>query len=122
GFQTYDELEKILLQLQNEKEKLVKSISTWNWLNYSKKHLELWNYVLHGSKKTNYTDGLNSLFEMQASELTPDKDFIYKKSKALTKAAKKHKRGFAAAEKAQRVKVPLVKNLFLKVKKLFGGK
>ena len=49
-FTNYEELESILLSLEQEKKKLTKSVSTWNWIDYTKKHVEIWNYLLDSRK------------------------------------------------------------------------
>lgn len=64
-FQTFDELLNIFECIAEEKRKLVRSISSWNWLDYTKKHVDIWNYLLNPSKfrfkKKEYADGIMSV-------------------------------------------------------------
>jgi len=88
-FTTYDELKGILLSLQNEKETLVQSVETWNWYDYSKKHLELWEHILDNKKNSSdFTDGLNSLLKAQNSKIEIDEKFIQNQTEELTKNLK----------------------------------
>jgi L-rhamnose mutarotase len=98
-FTTYNELENILLQLQREKETLVSSVSTWNWLDYTKKHLEIWQYLLDNKKiKSVYIDGLNSLFEHAEYDL----DFKHKESLKI-KTTEQRQRLFRANKELGRL-------------------
>lgn len=92
-FTTYEELLKIFLEIQKDRSKLVDSVASWNWLDYTKKHVELWNYLL-GDKsiKSDYIDGLNSLIEMSNEEIIPDSKFIDKKMSELSKLSRSHRR------------------------------
>jgi len=88
SFTTYDELENILLQLQKDKETLISSVATWNWLDYTKKHVEIWQYLLNNRKtKSVYIDGLNSIWESEAY----DYNFKQKESLKLNKNNKKRR-------------------------------
>jgi hypothetical protein len=61
-FTNYTELENILLNLQNEKHCLTKSVALWNWYDYTLKHVEVWRYLLGENEiKSKYIDGLNTL-------------------------------------------------------------
>jgi hypothetical protein len=92
SFTTYEELETILLQIQNEKSTLVNAVATWDWLNYTKKHVEIWEYLLgNKSIKSTYEDGLNSLLRMQDAAIGIDNEFEKKERKRLTKALWKDK-------------------------------
>lgn len=63
-FIEYEQLEAILLSIQSERKNLVDSVKDWTWLDYTKKHVEIWEYLLTGvSKFSVYKDGLNSLKE-----------------------------------------------------------
>ena len=78
-FTSYEEFENIFLCLQEEKEKLVMSVSTWNWADYAKKHVEIWRYLLTGkAAQSKYTDGLNSLLDHST---TLNRDELLYKSK-----------------------------------------
>jgi hypothetical protein len=66
-FRTYDELLKIFRDLTFKRESLINSVSTWNWNDYTRKHVEIWNYLIgipnykSNTQFANYNDGLNSL-------------------------------------------------------------
>lgn len=64
SFKTYEELEHIFLTIQKEKELLVNSVSSWNWYDYTQKHIEVWNYFFnHVNPHSSFNDGINSLLE-----------------------------------------------------------
>ena len=87
-FTTYDELENILLQIQKDKETLVQSVRTWNWMDYTKKHVEIWQYLLNNKNANSlYVDGLNSLLEYGAY----DHDFYLTETIKLKKNERKQK-------------------------------
>ena len=79
-FSTYEEMLEIFLGLQNERKKIVNSVSDWTWMNYTKKHVEIWKYLLNEKVESGYVDGLNS--------------FLRNKNVSITKAC-----GFAKKEK-----------------------
>lgn len=69
-FNTYEELRDILQSIAAKREKLFNSVSTWNWSDYTKKHVEIWEYLI--AKKNNksfsppvrnYNDGIFSVAE-----------------------------------------------------------
>jgi hypothetical protein len=69
-FSNYKELEAILLDLQNEKHRLFKSVESWTWYDYTLKHVEIWKYLLGDAKITSiYSDGLNSLISSNITSL-----------------------------------------------------
>lgn len=63
-FNSFDELKDILFEIQNHKLKIINSVATFKWDDYTNKHLECWKYLL-GNKDiiSNYKDGLNTIFE-----------------------------------------------------------
>ena len=63
-FNSFDELKDILFEIQNHKLKIINSVATFKWDDYTNKHLECWKYLL-GNKDiiSNYKDGFNSIFE-----------------------------------------------------------
>jgi hypothetical protein len=90
-FTTYEELEKILFLLQQEKQQLVESVSTWNWLDYTKKHVEIWNYFLNQDNgKSSFSDGLNSLLQSRNEDLVANEEFVKRKRNELKKAQYSH--------------------------------
>jgi hypothetical protein len=82
-FTSYEELEAILLDIQNKKHNLIRSVSSWGWYNYTMKHVEIWEYLLGNKKKSStYVDGLNSL--IADSSISPlDKEEIVQNEKKL---------------------------------------
>jgi hypothetical protein len=100
-YQTYDELESIFLGLQNEKKMLVQSVSTWNWYDYTLKHVEIWKYML-GDKSvvSQFNDGLNSLLNQRNISIATDQSFIDARMKEL----KKNKRSHMYFEKTGKLK------------------
>ena len=73
AFTTYEELEKILLSIQQEKMDIVNAMADWNWENYVLKHLQIFEY-LHSGKiiKNDFKDGLNSLLENRTRDFKYD--------------------------------------------------
>lgn len=70
SFKEYDELLQILVGISKERKQRSGAISSWNWYEYTLKHLEIWDYLLFNkngkhiydfAKHSNYVDGLNSL-------------------------------------------------------------
>jgi hypothetical protein len=83
-FSTYEEFENIFLTLQKEKENLVMSVNTWNWADYARKHVEIWNYLLgHQPVKSKFTDGLNSLLMQSDADMAYGDTLVKKKLKEL---------------------------------------
>jgi len=90
-FTNYNELLEILLKIQKEKSHLTDSISSWNWLDYTKKHVELWKNLLGETFiESGYYDGLSSLRMMRELCVAPNNTDIQKKEKALKKTKIKH--------------------------------
>ena len=85
-FTTYNELENILLQIQKEKELLVSSVDAWNWFNYTKKHVEIWQYLIDNKKiRSDFSDGINSLWEHE------EYDDGFKKKESIKLKKNEHK-------------------------------
>lgn len=62
AFMTYEELEKIFVDLQNEKMSIVEAMHDWTWENYAIKHLHIFEYLSSGKIiDNNFKDGINSL-------------------------------------------------------------
>jgi hypothetical protein len=92
SFTSYEELETIFLNLQEEKENLVQAVATWNWNDYAKKHIEIWNFLLGAEKtKSSFPDGLNSLLASRNGGMAVDKGFVSKKNKELSRNLLLHK-------------------------------
>lgn len=69
-FNNINELIQIFKSISIEKTNLIQSVSSWNWHNYTKKHLEIWKYLLEKEKEhkksffvSEFKDGINSLQE-----------------------------------------------------------
>lgn len=61
-FTTYNELERIFLDIQKEKETIVNAMHSWTWECYAIKHLQIFEYLNSGKIiENNFKDGLNSL-------------------------------------------------------------
>lgn len=92
SFTTYEELETIMLELQKEKESLVKAVASWNWNDYALKHIEIWRYLMDNRQnKGSYTDGLNSLLSSIHSNTKFDRDYFKHKIKELHREKYWHK-------------------------------
>lgn len=78
SFWTYEDLISILLKLQSDRQKIIDSVSTWTWMDYTKKHIEIWHYLIGLKKTSSYIDGLNSYIELQNNNIEYDKDFAEK--------------------------------------------
>jgi len=62
-YNSYSELLKIFLQLQENRKIIINSVKTWNWTDYTNKHLEVWNFLLNNKVDSIYIDGINSNFK-----------------------------------------------------------
>lgn len=90
-FKEYEELKEIFLMIQKEKEQLTQSIASWNWLDYTKKHVEIWKYLLDNKNNTSqFDDGLNSLLNSRSQDLLVDPDFVARKANELKKNSYSH--------------------------------
>jgi hypothetical protein len=83
-FTTYEDLVDIFLKIEKEKKVLINSVLTWNWLEYTKKHVEIWKYLIADKNhnayippaKTSYNDGIFSILvpEGTLSDFDPKKE------------------------------------------------
>lgn len=90
-FTSYEELESIFLSLQKEKENLIQSVSTWNWYDYTKKHVEIWKHLLgEQNVKSDFSDGLNSLIGMTTHKINHDNFFAKRKLRELKRNKYSH--------------------------------
>jgi hypothetical protein len=90
-FTEYNELEAILLNIQDEKRRLVEAVSTWNWMDYTKKHVEIWKFLQdEKNSQSRFTDGLNSLLASRRSSATVDAEFIQGRMRDLRNATYAH--------------------------------
>jgi hypothetical protein len=77
AFAKYNELRDILLKIQTEKQNLTESVVSWNWKDYTIKHVEIWEHLLgHNGGNSAYSDGLNSLLASQ--QLVSSSENMYK--------------------------------------------
>ncbi|NJO88915.1 MAG: glycosyltransferase [Chloroflexia bacterium] len=61
GFDSKEELIEIFKNIENKKQVLINSVSTWTWGDYAIKHLEIWEYLFSKNRASSkYIDGLNS--------------------------------------------------------------
>jgi len=67
SFNTYNELLEIFKVLSEKRVRLINSVSSWRWENYTQKHVELWEYLLRPQKDVfdmpnfGYFNGIYSL-------------------------------------------------------------
>lgn len=86
-FNTYDELLSVFKQIESRSLKLANSVSTWNWYDYTKKHFELWDYLLCKKRNVPFKylksdveqDGINSVEEF--SDKKPEDISFIKRNK-----------------------------------------
>ncbi len=65
---TAGDFKEVLLNLQQKRYRLVKSVEDWTWENYVKKHIEVWNYLLGNEESIYknqhlYEDGIFSVLK-----------------------------------------------------------
>ena len=90
-FKTYDELEEIFLKIQNERMQLVNAVHDWNWNDYTRKHVEVWKFLLGNFEHESYfNDGLNSLIRARNDAFEFDEKFIKQKKIQLKKGQYAH--------------------------------
>ena len=61
----------ILSSLENERRQLIESVADWTWENYTKKHVEVWNYILGNEdgiyqNQHMYEDGIFSVLRLNS--------------------------------------------------------
>lgn len=78
SFNTYDELLRTFQELIRKREKLINSVANWTWENYTKKHVEVWNYLMARERdikyeraEAGYSDGINSIAEYVKNKKEP---------------------------------------------------
>lgn len=74
-FSTFEELVEIFKTIENKRQAMIDSVSSWTWYEYTKKHVELWEYCIakkRGEKYTykapTYKDGINSVQEFSENK------------------------------------------------------
>lgn len=68
---TLSDFRDVLLQLQEDRKRVVDSVADWTWGNYVNKHLEVWNYLLGNMEdifknQHMYEDGIFSVLRYDA--------------------------------------------------------
>lgn len=68
---TISDFRAVLLRLQERRERVVNSVAEWTWENYTKKHLEVWNYLFGNTEdmfrnQHMYEDGIFSVLRYDA--------------------------------------------------------
>ncbi len=100
GFDSYDDLLKIFNKISKERKDLFEAVKTWNWLDYTKKHIEIWKYLIRKSKNTNYEltkdiyyDGIYSVEQFSNKDTTDVEPELNKNmtTSALIKEYFRHK-------------------------------
>ncbi len=101
-FTSYEDLESILLLLQREKESLLTSVKTWTWEDYTKKHIEIWEYLINNHPvSSDYPDGLTSLINSRNN--TPEKNEEFQNSELKKLKIEKYKHLYFSSKR--RIKV-----------------
>lgn len=66
---TVKQFKEAFLDLQKKREQKVAAVNEWTWDNYTKKHLEVWNYILRRkslpelfAEQLYYEDGIHSVY------------------------------------------------------------
>lgn len=90
-FWEYDDLLKILLDMQAERIKLIDSVKTWTWMDYAKKHLEIWKALNGESVQSGYNDGINSNIRLLNDDsIIIDNEYVAEEEKKLVENEIKH--------------------------------
>lgn len=68
---TIPDFKNVLLELQEKRKRIVRSVESWNWENYVNKHVEIWNYLLGNEENIYknqhmYEDGIFSVMRCDA--------------------------------------------------------
>lgn len=68
---TVGDFKEVLLNLQQKRYRLVKSVEEWTWGNYTAKHIEVWKYILGieediYANQHKYEDGIFSVLRTEA--------------------------------------------------------
>lgn len=95
SFQTYDELKAILLQLQEERKKIISSVEDWTWMAFAKKHIEIWKYLMGESTDANYSDGLNSYYHLCNEDIMVEDRFIKEEESRLKVIESQHRQSYS---------------------------
>jgi hypothetical protein len=61
-FTTYEDLADVFAKIEKEKKSLMNSVLTWNWSEYTKKHIEIWEYLSAKQNNKNYIPPVKSLY------------------------------------------------------------
>jgi hypothetical protein len=76
SFNTFDELLEVFQSISKKREALIDSVSTWKWLDYAKKHVEIWKYCIalkirepYKFHKQLYHDGINSISDFSSKDV-----------------------------------------------------
>lgn len=90
SFWTYDDLISILLKLQADRQKLLDSVSNWTWMDYTKKHIEIWQYLIDKKNTSTYIDGINSNLNLQKEDIYYDLEYCKKEIAKLKETSVLH--------------------------------
>lgn len=79
GFRTFEELREIFYEIESQREKIIGSVSSWNWHDYTLKHLDIWNFLTAKSQGkeykallVNYNDGISSVSGFDKYQVSRD--------------------------------------------------
>lgn len=77
GFRTFEDLTGIFQQIAQERRSLMSSVASWNWYDYTLKHVDIWNYLLakqqrknHSFQPKDYQDGICSVAEFDEHQIS----------------------------------------------------
>ena len=90
-FDSYEDLRDILLNLQEQKQKVIKSVSDWTWMDYTKKHMEIWQYLMGKEVHSTYKDGINSHLKLREESIVFDIEKSNAEVKKLKELSKRHR-------------------------------
>jgi len=68
GFKTLEELVSIFQGIAAQREKIIQSVNSWNWYDYTLKHMDIWSFLLaetqgekYKAQQVKYQDGIASI-------------------------------------------------------------
>lgn len=117
-FWTYEDLLAILLELQSKRQKMIDSVSTWTWMDYTKKHVEIWQYLIDKKGLGSYPDGLNSYLNLQKENVVFDMKYAEGEISKLVQISELHadnKKTTAQNQSSLQKKIIVFKRLINKI-------
>jgi len=97
-FKTFEQLLSVFNYIAEHRKKLCNSVMYWNWQDYTKKHLDIWNYLIMKKigrpyiiGQNNYKDGLYSIEDFRNDVETFSIKSKFKLYYFLTKESIRHR-------------------------------